>query len=266
MLLILAILACGGSSIKLGQGEAPDARFIADLFTWECAQDDTGGTREWEGVHSYLLTLETAPDALADRSVPASGCSRGVDLFPIDAGAGAVAYEGSPTWANGELSGRLLAGAPGFWSASAFTNQNSCMTAEQLLGEGTLLEGLSPFSGARTPAPGVYTDVRIEGADSRGGLPFGAEVAVSWDAEGWDQSWVQVRRESGGSLLESVTCATTGSSSTTIGAEVWEQFNGAAEAEVNNLYVGMQKSRVTEAEDGQRIEVVTRALHVAVLQ
>ncbi len=267
MLLFLA-LACSDKSIDLGLGVAPDARFVANLSTWECSQEDTGGgpDREWEGVHSYTLSLEYAPDALVERRVPATGCVKGVDLFPRDAGAGATGLEGTPTWSNGDFDGRMTNAAEGFWQASAFTNQNSCMTAAELLGEGTILGGADPFSGARTPAPGAYTDVTVSDFDARGGLPFGAETTVTWDASGWDRTWVQVRREKSGNLLESVTCATDGANAFTIGDEVWGQFNGAVEADVNNLYVGVENVRVTEAEDGQKIEVVTRAMHVAVLQ
>jgi hypothetical protein len=268
MVALVALLACSDKSIALGQGVAPDARFIADMYTWDCSSASAEGGPEvhWEGVHSYRLSLEYAPDTLVDRSVPESGCAKGVDLFPIDAGAAAVDLEGDPTWSNGAFDGRLTQAATGLWTASAFTNQNSCMTAEELLGEGTLLGDADPFSGARTPAPGVYDDVSVSDFDERAGLPFGADVTVTWDAEGWDTSWVQVRRERGGALLESVTCATTGANALTIGADVWGEFNGAVEADVNNLYVGVERTKLTEAEDGQKIELVTRAMHIAVLR
>ncbi len=265
---LLVLFGCADKSIALGVTPDPDARFIADLSTWECSASDTGGggERTWEGVRSYRLTLEIAPDTLVDRNLPSGTCVKGLDLFPTDAGAAAVDVDGAPAWSNGDLSGRLTASGTGFWQADAFANQDSCMTTDELLGDGTLLDGIYPFSGARTPAPGSFVDATISSFDATRGLDFGASATATWDAEGWDASWVQVRREKDGMLLESVTCDTTGANAFTLDDDVWGQFNGAVEADVNNLYVGVQRSAVLDAADDQRVEVITRATHVAVLR
>ncbi len=264
----LLALGCADKSIALGVKPDPDARFIADLSTWECtAQDEAGGgPRTWEGVRSYRLTLEIAPDALANRSLPTGTCVKGLDLFPTDAGAAAVDIDGAPTWSNGEFSGRMSAAGTGFWEADAFANQDSCMTTDELLGDGTILDGIDPFSGVRTPSPGTFADATVSAFDATRGLDFGASATTTWDADGWDASWVQVRREKDGMLLESVTCDTTGANAFTLDDDVWSQFNGAVEADVNNLYVGVQRTAVVDAADDQRVEVVTRATHVAVLR
>jgi hypothetical protein len=266
-LLLASLTGCADPSVRFGKGPGPDARLHADMFTWECRTDDTGGNvvDAWEGVYAYDVWMEYAPDALVDRALPSSGCVKGVDLFPTSAGGGAYDLVTEPTWSNGDAEGSLARTGTGFYRDEVFGNQSGCARTDELLGDGTLLGGGTPFDGARTPAPGSYEDVRVSSLDAQSGIPFGASVDVAWTASGWDESFVQVRREDrSGSLLESVTCPATGGAFAVDDA-VWGLFNSALEADVTNLYVGVQRVQQAEMDDGQIIETVSRAMHVAVV-
>ncbi len=269
LLSVLLLVGCESGKIALGGGDAVDARLIADLYTWEC--DDGFGT--YAGVYSYLVSLEYAPDNLAPRGLPASGCSASLDLFPQDAGAGAHELDGAsaPTWTNGtvagvDISGVLAETATGFYFDDVFANQRTCKIIADVQGEGTTIDEAGVFSGVSTPAPEELEAVHVAGLDATVGIAFGDETRVNWNAGSWDESYVQVRREQGGNLMESVTCLTTGSESFTIDDAVWSLMSEFLDVDITNLYVGFQNTDVVEAEDGQKIEVLTRANHVAIVQ
>jgi hypothetical protein len=275
--LLPVLAACTDSSIELGKGSAPDARFAADLYTWPCSTSstttDSGGTTGtsdvWEGVFQYGVSLEYAPDALVDRGLPTTGCVSGLDVFARDAGSGGLDIPGapSPTWSNGDATGTLERQTPGFYYANVLDNERSCQESQELLGEGTLLSDAGSFSGARTPQPGTFESVTLTGdVNSNSGLEFGATVTADWDASGWTSSWVQVRRENDGALVESVTCNTTGSTSFDVDDAVWSLMTSAIRTDVTNLYVAVENAGVSRTEDGQEIELITRAMHVAVVQ
>jgi len=273
LLPLLLLVGCGTKSIGLGLGAEHDARLVANLYTWPCASGgmtDSGATTpgiEWEGVFNYDVTLEYAPDALLDRGLPDSGCVEGLDLFARDAGAGGLDIpDAAPVWSNGEESGVMARHSPGFYGATVFNNEHSCQDAQDLLGEGTLLSDAGVFSGKHTPTPGVYESVTLTGdVSSTSGLEFGATVTAEWEASDWSDAWVQLRREDGGSLVESVTCRAEGNSFT-VDKAVWALTSSAIRTDVTNLYVAVENSGTTQTDDGQYIEVITRAMHVAVVQ
>jgi hypothetical protein len=263
----MLLLGCDNQKIALGGGAPPDARLYADVYTWECEDTSSAGAL-YPGVFSFEIALEYAPDALADRDLPGSGCSRGLDLFPSDAGAAGLDIPDAarPTWSTAGLEGELGREAEGFYFDSAFDNRSSCAYAEDLLADGTTLADAGVFSGARAPVPGTVGAVTFSGElDAESGIPFGAELTASWDASGWDDAWVQVRREKDGQLVESVTCAAEGDSYT-LGDDAWGLLSDALEVDVTNLYVGFQVEGSSTAEDGQKVATYTRAMHVAVVQ
>lgn len=267
--LALPLLACGTKSVGLGRGEASDARLYADLYTWQCAHTDTGGGagEQWEGVYAYNITLEYAPDGLVNRDMPDTGCTDSLDLFPQDAGASGHDLPSTPGWSNNETySGAFVHENTGFYSGSAFTSSHSCTYPEDVLGDGTSISNADIFSGARSPAPGTVSSV-IDGTDgANNGLQYGEEVDVSWEASGWDESWVQIRRETGGQLVQGLTCKTTDTSSFTIDSSIWSQLSDAIEVDVTNIYVGFGKHDSTIASDGEEIQMWTRIMHTAVIQ
>lgn len=263
---LLALAACSPKSIELGGGEPPDARLYADVYTWEC--EDSKTLEIYEGVFGYKISLEYAPDALADRDLPTSGCSAGLDIFPSDAGSGGLDIPGNanPGWTTGEMEGILGHESDGFYSDNVFENSSSCQAAEDLLDDGTALSDSGPFSGAAAPSPGTVGEVTLEGeVDAETGIPFGAQVDASWDASGWDRTWVQIRREKDGGLVESVTCLAE-DGNFTVDDDVWSLLSDALAVDVTNLYVAFEVDGSSTTADGQEILTATRAMHVAVVQ
>ncbi|HND29458.1 MAG TPA: hypothetical protein PKY30_05295 [Myxococcota bacterium] len=266
-LLPLLLVACEAGKIQLGGGPEPDARFWADVFTWQCSATVDDVVQTWEGAFNYDLRFQYAPDALTEMESPDSGCNFGADLFPDNAGDGGVNLSGSPGWYNSDaLTGTMEAKGDGFYFDSAFSNQRTCTYVDELIGDGTELTDAGSFSGAKTPVPGSLDSVTITGVDSETGIQFGADVTVEWEAENWEKSWVQIRREQGGALVEAATCATTGDSSFDVDSDVWDLLHDAVEVDVTNVYVGMEKHDSLTAEDGQEIELITRVMHIAVIQ
>ncbi len=267
--LALPLLACGNKSVGLGRGEGVDARLYADIYTWNCQQQDTGGgvLEEWQGVYAYNVTLEYAPDALVDRSVPETGCSDSLDIFPVDAGAGGHDLTTAPGWYNNaDYSGTLSKDATGFYSANVFANAHSCVYPDDLMGDGTSISDADVFSGASTPAPGTVSSVDDGTDGTNTGLTFGQDVSLSWEAAGWDESWVQIRREKGGELIQGLTCRTSGTSSFEIDASIWAQMSDALEVDYTNVYIGFGKYDSTITSGGQEIQTWTREMHTAVVQ
>lgn len=268
--LALALLAgCKDKSIGLGRGVAVDARLYADVYTWGCSQQDTAGGpgEQWEGVYAYNISFEYAPDGLVDRSIPETGCSTSLDIFPTDAGANAHDLVETPSWYNSDdYKGVLQHENTGFYSANVFSNAHSCAYPDDVLGSGTQVADADVFSGASTPAPAELVSV-TDGTDgSNTGLTYGSDVDVSWDASGWDESWIQIRREKNGTLVQGLTCRTTGLDVFTIDASVWSQLSDAMEVDLTNLYVGFGRHDSTITSDGQEIQTWTREMHTAVVQ
>lgn len=267
--LALVLLAgCDQQKIALGQGGDDDARLYADVYTWQCEERSGEDVSYYNGVNSYQVSLEYAPDDLVKRDLPAAGCSSGLDMFPAGAGSGGVNIPdaGNPIWANGDLDGTLTQEADGFYFDDVYGSVENCAYAEDLIGEGTALSEAGSFSGAVSPAAGTLDDVEISNYDVNTGLTFGAEVDVSWTQKGWQDSWIQIRAESDGELVDSVTCNTGGAHSFTVDEGVWSLMNTAVEPDVTNLFVAVENSETTTTADGQRIELVTRVIHAAVVR
>ena len=118
--------------------------------------------------------------------------------------------------------------------------------------------------GATTPKQASSGAVEVQG-DGGDGLSFGEEASVSWESSGWEETWVQVRMERQGEVWGTVTCNTTGMDSLILDDKVWSQLNGDLNVEYINLYVGFQNRGLFEAETGIKVETVTRAIHVEVV-
>lgn len=266
-LLVLAT-ACDPQKIALGQGGDNDARLYADVYTWQCEERSGDEVSYYDGVYSYEVALEYAPDDLVTRKLPSAGCTAGLDLFPDSAGSGGTVIPdaGNPLWANGDASGTLQMQSDGFYYDDVYGSVENCTYAEDLIGDGTALSDAGALSGARTPKAGKLDGVEISNVDDTTGLTFGETVDVSWTSSGWDDAWVQVRAESAGELVDSVTCNTGGASAYTVDDDVWSLLNTAIEPDVTNLFVTVQNSDTLTTEDGQKIEVVTRVVHAAVIR
>jgi len=262
------LVACDPQKIALGQGGDDDARLYADVYTWQCEDRSVDPVEYYDGVYSYRVAMEYAPDSLASRDLPAAGCTAGLDMFPRDAGSGGenIPDAGNPTWTNRDLTGTLSNLSDGFYFDDVYGDVQNCTYAEDLIGDGTSLADAGVFSGARTPKAGSLDNIEISNFDESTGLTFGQSVDVSWTQKGWEDAWVQIRAESGGELSDSVTCNTGGANTFTVDDDVWALMNSAIEPDVTNLYITMQNTDTVDTSDGQKIELVTRVVHAAVVR
>jgi hypothetical protein len=268
-----ALLLLGCSADKGGgdgSGEERDGRLISDVYSWLC---DDGS--EYQGVFKQEITLEYAPDGLGSLEPPsAGGCQIDKDMFPT--GAGSLGTDlpdlsGEPTWSSAVDSGELQEVGAGFWRDNVTDNVHSCQDITDLMESGIELTDAGVLTGTATPAPPEIPVVDFDGLTyhpetGAETIEWGDEIVVSWDDHGWEEVWVQVRREREGEAWESVTCNATGDSSFTMESDVWDLMNEDLEVEHNNIYVAFTMSKEETSEDGLRVEAVTRAMAVAVVQ
>ncbi len=273
-LLVLAGLVaagCNTGKITLGSGPEPDARLVADVFTWKCADFDSAGNieTEWLGVLAFEVALSYAPDALEADTFPAAGdCATDVVLFPSDAGDFGESIpdiDDEPDWTGATRSGELADQGHGFYVDEVTEDYLGCSLAEEVLSEGVTLSDAGDLDGASTPAAGTLTDVDFD-PDTSTGLEFGDEVEIEWDVSGWDTTWVQIRQERDDEAWFTVTCNTTGEESYVVDDEVWDLLNAEFNSDVINLYVGFQNEDESVTDADQKVYAYSRAIHVAVVQ
>lgn len=268
----LLSLGCKGS-LNLGKGEEPDSRFTADVYVWPCIEKgaDTGSEDTlYNGVYAFDLALEYAPDALASQTLPAPGsCEASLSVFPIDAGASGVDIPdlaGDPEWESVVDVGVLAHGSPGFYYSNVLENQRSCQTTNDVVGGGVALTNAGAITGARTPDPGDLGAVTVADASGDGILDFGEVTEVSWEASGWNETWVQIRQERDGEAWGTVTCNTTGMESFTLDASVWGELSETLPVQYINLYVGFTAANTQLPDEVQKVHARTRTIYVQVIQ
>jgi hypothetical protein len=266
LLPVILGLGCSGE-LELGGGPEGDARLTADIYTWECT--DLGDTL-WEGVYGFTVALEYAPDGVQSRELPEPGnCNADLSMFPKDAGNAGSDIPGStgdPTWATTTSDGELESLADGFWYDNAMGDNHSCFVPQEIVSGGIELMDAASLSGAMTPEAGILGTVVLGDGTHTGGLTFGEDMEVSWESEGWEESWIQVRMEREGQSWGTVTCNTTGLDSFNVDNRVWSQLNGDLQVEYINLYIGFQNNGEFVAESGIKVDTVTRAIHVEVVK
>lgn len=270
---VIFLIACGSGKAVLDETsqseEGTDGRFmkdgrlIADVFTWECLSD--GGT--YPGVYAHKVSLEYAPDSLRNLDLPPPGeCKYGLDMFPSNAGEGGSNIDGitsQPEWETDYFDGELELLAQGFWYEDVLGNEHLCQEATDRLAGGTTLYDAGILSGIATPSPAELPDISYDGFDTV--IEFGDEISVSWEEHDWEQVWIQLRRESGQDVVESVTCNVTNSDSLTIDQDIWGLLDSDLNVEKNNLYVAFQRAETLETTDEQLIDVFTRVVDIAVI-
>lgn len=259
------LFACGGA-IDVGQGAEKDARLTADLFTWDCAQEDTGGgLEEWMGVFAYEIGLEFVPDDLPEREVP-SGCSYGISMFAMDeltSGEDIPGLSNEPRWRTDSDNGELLEVVQGVYLDEVFSNEFTCQRADDLIQSGVELYEAGALDGIITPEAGTIDDVTVEADyDTSTGIDFGTELTISWDATGWDGSFIQVRGVRNGIAMETLTCDTNGDDSYVIDDDIWEFLNEDLNVDTHKIYVGFYNEDEEETKDNLKVETLTRAMHV----
>jgi len=257
-------MGCSGE-LELGAGPEGDARLTADIYTWECT--DLGDDL-WEGVYAFNVAFEFAPDGVQSRDLPEVGnCSGDLSMFPMDAGkAGAdiPESEGDPSWTTTTDEGDLEKLADGFWYDNVMGENHSCFMPQEIVTSGIELTNAAALTGAQTPPAGELNGVVLS-KELEGGLTFGEDVEVSWDADGWDETWLQIRMEREGQSWGTVTCNATGMDSFAVDNKVWSKLNGSLNVEYINLYVGFQNNGNFTADNGIKVDTVTRAVHVEVV-
>ncbi len=275
--LSLAVAGCGSGKTQLGDGEGDtgsggngsgdsikDARFIADVFTWSC----TDSKELYPGVYAHIVSLEYAPNELRSLDLPAVGeCAYGLDMFPTSAGSGGAALDGvadEPTWSNDNYSGRLGLLSTGFWQDDVLDDSHTCESVEDRLEGGTTLTQAGSLTGVVTPEPVEMPVVEYDDIGSY--LDWGEEVTAEWDTDhAWSQVWVQIRREVDGEPWESITCNVTGQGEFTVDDAIWDQFDESLNVDKNNLYVAFQSADTITTDAGMTVDVLTRAIDIAVV-
>lgn len=257
LVLATTLAACGG-------GE-PDARIVGTLFTNTC---DWGG-REWLGVERVQVELEYTPGALADRSLPKTvqNCSLETALFAdegrLDGGADVPGLNGDARWVAGPEDGALPKTRDGLWFTDIEPSTGTCQEVDEIGGAGVTLDEAGDFAGVTTPPPGSSGLVNIDGErehDWGGTIAHGSAIPLSWTAEGWDESFVQIRQLGGGQVRQTLTCNTTGFTAFRIDNGIWDQLDdvGASSVEV---YVGFQNLSEVSVK-GETAQTITRMVHV----
>jgi len=258
--LVLGTAGCSKGVLDLGLGAETDARFTSDVYTWECASEDA----EWMGTFGFNLSLTYTPDNLATRELPPlNACDSSLSMFSMDTleGGTDIPDVDSPKWSTQGDSGRMDREVEGLYYDDVFRNVFSCDRAEAVIAGGVLLEQAGRLSGVRTPAAGEVISVSSD-SEAVGGLSFGESITLNWEADGWDESFIQIRRTRSEQVVETLTCNTTGLSEFEIDSSIWGELNEAVNADTNYLYVGFRNTGNERSPDGQKVDIETRALHV----
>ncbi len=261
------LMGCNKGTIDVGGGAATDGRLTSDVYTWDCTSEDG----DWMGVFGFDITLEWVPDDIYDRSLPAPGqCTAGLSMFALDAG-----YSGddipnaknkNPRWRTAGDTGRMDEVWSGLWRDEVDANVMGCSPVEDTIVDGVEVYDAGIMTGARTPQAGEVALVEINGestSEFETGFGFGEEIEVAWEASGWDESFVQVRRVKDWIAYDTVICNTTGEEGFVVDDEVWGLLNEDLNVDYNYFYVAFRNTDQWETEYGQKVDVITRGLHVA---
>lgn len=264
--LALSTLACtdGGADTDTDPPPPITARFVADAYLQDCRWSE----EDWLGVEALRVTLHHSSDGVPPVELPAPGtCVNQLELFAEEALPASDGIEGldtAPRYISPEGEGSLRDVLPGLWHSDVFVAKDRCGTLDEAIGDGVSLDRTGPFSALSTPSNGTIPSAMVDGArfTDREPLSDGDTATFTWEAEGWDAAFVQLRREQGGELRDVVTCGASGGSFT-LDDTAWDQTNSAVLADGNHVYLGLVREELVETVDGSaRAWMVVRALHV----
>ncbi|MFK7926887.1 MAG: hypothetical protein AB8H79_01770 [Myxococcota bacterium] len=253
---LVALAACGGGD--------PDARVVGTMFTNTC---DWGGN-SWLGIERVRVELEYSPGVLTDRALPASvqNCSLDTPLFldesKIEGGLDLPGLTGDPRWAAGPEDGTLSKTREGLYASDIAPTTGSCQKLEDIGGTGVTVTEAGDFDGVTTPAPGTAGLILINDeleTGYTGRVARDVSMDLSWSAEGWEQSFVQIRQVGSGVVRQSLTCTTTGMESFKLDPSVWDQLDDLGSTQVE-VFVGFQNIE-DQTVNGEPVESITRMVH-----
>ena len=254
-----------GADGRIGRSVV-DARFIADVYTWNCYDPDTGN---YQGAFGQVTTLENAPGGITALDLPAPGsCEANLDMFPDGAGPNGVdipGLEADPTWESDVDDGKLTRLGTGFYYDDVSPDDRTCYSTDDIMAGGVRLVDAGNLSGVGTPDPAAAPAIDIQGVADSESLQFGDDASLSWGAHLWDEVWVQVRRVKEDEAWETVTCNATGLDTFELDSSVWDMMDESLDVQQNNLYVGFQTvDRAMVGSD--EVQVATRSIAVSVVQ
>lgn len=252
---LMLLSACGSND---------NARMVTSLYTQTC---DWSGS-DWLGVERVTVGVEYAPESLPDRALPdgVGKCSTDVRLFldesALEGGQSIPKVSDSPRWVASEEDGTLEVESLGLYFDDK-SPAGGCKTPDELAGQGVQLDQAGVLDGATSPIPSkaglVYLDGSRDGTWDKT-LQFGQPIDLSWSAEGWDESFVQIRQLNGGTVREVLTCNTTGLTAFPVDGAVWGQTANMG-AQTLEIIVG-QRNIGASSGKGEDLETVTQLVHV----
>lgn len=272
-MILMFLVSCDIGKVVIEDGaEQFDARFVSQVFTWPCEdyeEDSAGGTMNigtTVGTYGHELAFFYAPGSLEDL-LPESGCVYGAEMFPIDAGVNGSSLDGLqgyPQWANPNSGGELQGGF-GYWFVDAMTDEHTCDAPESILQYPATLGNANQFSNFSTETASYVPMVEFSGFTNV--IAFGDNVTADWGSNGeWDRVWIEMQRTKDGDVYESIVCNVSGQTSFTLNDDFWNMLDPNLVIEYQHLYVGMEKRKMKLTLTEEWIELVTRAVTVAVIQ
>ena len=260
----LFVMSCNTGKITLDRvTEDFDARFVSQVFTWDCQSTTEDETDRFVGTYGHEISLFFAPGKLDDL-IPTDGCSYGVDMFPTSAGEGASSIDGLsgyPMWSNSTDSG-VLEGGFGYWSQDVLTDEHTCLNPSTVLDDTIELENALGLSNVQIEES--FEVPMVDFSEGIAFLEFGQDASIEWESHDWPRSWVHIRRSKAGQPVEVLTCVTSDVESFDLDDAVWDQFDEGLSADALDVYVAFEHRDVQRSDDGSVVEVLNRAVAIPV--
>ncbi len=258
------LMACNTGKVTLSTiTEGFDARFVSQVYTWECQNEEGNGDaiNVFPGTYGHEVALYYAPGNLDDLLLN-EGCQYGLDILPQTAGEGASSIEGLvgyPTWMSDGADG-YLEGGFGYWFQDVMTNEHTCLDPSLILSTPIQLQNALGLSGVSVEQYSEVPSVDFEEGVSS--LAFGQETQIVWNETQWPRTWVHLRSTKDGEAVEMLTCPINDGNSFSVDSSVWAYFTEALEVDNVELFVGFEHRDVQRSDDGSIVEVLNRVIAV----
>ena len=240
-----------------------DARFVSQVYTWECQITTDDVTEIFVGTYGHDMALYYAPGTLDDL-VPSQGCAYGVDMFPTTAGANASSLAGLvgyPGWSNSVTDGSMEGGF-GYWYQEVLTDERTCTSPAEILSDPIVLGNALGLSGASIDT--AYDVPVVDFSSGITDMTFGDTASMEWESHDWPRTWVHIRRVQEGQPVELLTCVVEDGTEFEINEGIWSEFDEALPASDIEVYVAFEHREVQQLSSGETVEVLNRAVAVPV--